>query len=133
VFYCIFDPATGNLCYANGGHNPPYLRRADGSVEPLDGAGGLVLGAMPGTNFPDHRVVLHPGDRLVLYTDGITEACNPADEAYGAQRLVAELQAHGDGPAAAIVERLCESVARFSGAAAQSDDITLAVLALNGS
>jgi len=129
VFYCVFDPTTGVLRYANGGHNPPYLRRADGSVEALNGAGGLVLGAMPDVEFPDHTVPLRPGDRLVLYTDGVTEACNPADEAYGAERLIAEVQAHGDGAAAAIVERICQSVTAFVGSAAQFDDITLTVLA----
>ena len=129
VFYCVFDPTTGVLRYANGGHNPPYLRRADGSVEVLDGAGGLVLGAMPGVEFPDHTVQLRAGDRLVLYTDGVTEAFNSADEAYGAERLIAEVQAHGDGAAAAVVERICRSVTAFVGRAPQSDDITLTVLA----
>jgi phosphoserine phosphatase RsbU/P len=129
VLYCVFDPTTGVLCYANGGHNPPYLRRADGSVEALDGAGGLVLGAMPDVEFPDHTVQLRAGDRVVLYTDGVTEAWNSADEAYGAERLIAEVQACGDGQAAAIVERICHSVTNFAGSAAQSDDITLTVLA----
>jgi sigma-B regulation protein RsbU (phosphoserine phosphatase) len=129
VFYCIFDPSNGVLCYANGGHNPPFLRRAEGSVEVLNGAGGLVLGAMPGTIYPSHRVQLRRADRLVLYTDGVTEAFNSADEAYGTKRLVAEIEAHGDGPAAALVERICRSVADFAGTAAQSDDITLTVLA----
>ena len=129
VFYCVFDPTTGVLRYANGGHNPPYLRRADGSVEALNGAGGLVLGAMPDVEFPDHTVALRSGDRLVLYTDGVTEACNPADEAYGAERLMAEVQAHGGGAAGAIVERICQSVTAFVGSAAQFDDITLTVLA----
>jgi phosphoserine phosphatase RsbU/P len=129
VFYCVFDPTTGVLRYANGGHNPPYLRRADGSVEALSGAGGLVLGAMPDVEFPDHTVPLRSGDRLVLYTDGVTEACNPADEAYGAERLMAEVQAHGGGAAGAIVERICQSVTAFVGSAAQFDDITLTVLA----
>jgi len=129
VFYCVFDPATGRLRYANGGHNPPFLRHADASVEALDGAGGLVLGVMPGVRFPDHTVQLRPGDRLVLYTDGVTEACNAAQEAYGAERLIAEVRAHGDGPAAALIERICHSVTSFAGGAAQSDDITLTVLA----
>ena len=129
VFYCVFDPTTGVLRYANGGHNPPYLRRADGSVEALNGAAGLVLGAMPDVEFPDHTVPLRPGDRVVLYTDGVTEACNPADEAYGTERLIAEVQAYGDGRAAAMVERICHSVANFAGSTAQSDDITLIVLA----
>jgi sigma-B regulation protein RsbU (phosphoserine phosphatase) len=129
VFYCIFDPSNGVLCYANGGHNPPFLRRAEGSVEALNGAGGLVLGAIPGTTYPSHRVQLRRADRLVLYTDGVTEAFNSADEAYGTRRLVAEIEAHGDGAAAALVERICRSVADFAGTAAQSDDITLTVLA----
>jgi sigma-B regulation protein RsbU (phosphoserine phosphatase) len=129
VFYCIFDPSNGVLCYANGGHNPPFLRRAEGSVEVLNGAGGLVLGAMPGATYPGHTVRLRHADRLVLYTDGVTEAFNSSNEAYGTRRLVAEIEAHGDGPAAALVERICRSVADFAGTAAQSDDITLTVLA----
>ena len=129
VFYCVFDPATGELRYANGGHNPPCVRRAEGAIEVLNAAGGLVLGAMPGIQYPNHTVQLRRGDRLVLYTDGITEAFNPADEPYGMPRLVAEIEAYGDGAAAGLVERICRSVADFAGSAAQSDDITLAVLA----
>ena len=128
VFYGVLDPATGLLIYANGGHNPPYLRRASGSVEVLGGAGGLVLGVMPGVVYPNHTLQLLPGDRLVLYTDGVTEAFSPAEEAYGTERLLAELKAHADGEAAALVERICRSVTVFAGAAPQSDDITLSVL-----
>jgi phosphoserine phosphatase RsbU/P len=128
VFYCVFDATTGVLRYANGGHIPPCVRRADGSVEALNGAGGLVLGAMPGIEYPDHTIQLLPGDRLVLYTDGVTEAFNPSDEAYGEERLIAEVKGHGDGAAAALVERICRSVTLFAGTAAQSDDITLTVL-----
>ena len=128
VFYCILDPASGAVRYANGGHNPPLVRRPDGSVEELNGTGGLVLGAMPGVEYPEHSVRLMAGDRLVLYTDGVTEAFNAADEAYGTERLVAEIQAHGDGAASGLVERICRSVATFAGTAPQSDDITLIVL-----
>jgi sigma-B regulation protein RsbU (phosphoserine phosphatase) len=129
VFYGVFDPTIGILSYANGGHSPPYVRRADGSVEVLGGTVGLVLGVMPGIAYPDHTVQLLPGDQLVLYTDGVTEAFNPADEAYGTERLITEVKAHGDGAAAALVERICGSVTNFAGGAPQSDDITLAVLA----
>jgi sigma-B regulation protein RsbU (phosphoserine phosphatase) len=131
VFYCMLDPITGVLRYANGGHNPPYLRRADGSIEALSGAGGLVLGAMPDVEFPEHAVQLGIGDHLVLYTDGVTEAFNAAYEPYGEERLVAEIQAHGAGSAAGLVERICHSVTAFAGAAPQSDDITLIVLSWN--
>ena len=128
VFYCVLDPTTGVLRYANGGHNPPYMRRADGSIEVVSGTVGLVLGVMPGMAYPDHTIQLLPGDRLILYTDGVTEAFNSADEAYGVERLIAEVKAHGDGAATALVERICRSVTSFAGAAPQSDDITLTVL-----
>jgi serine phosphatase RsbU (regulator of sigma subunit) len=129
VFYCMFDATTGRLSYANGGHNPPYIRRVDGSVETLGGTGGLVLGVMPGIDYPNHTVQLLAGDRLVLYTDGVTEAFSPAQEAYGTERLIAEVKAHGDQSAAALVAHICSSVTEFAGAAPQSDDITLTVLA----
>jgi sigma-B regulation protein RsbU (phosphoserine phosphatase) len=128
VFYCVLDPKSGVLRYANGGHNPPYIRRAAGAVESLSGAGGLVLGAMPGARYPTHTVQLLRGDRLVLYTDGVTEAFNPAEELYGAHRLVDEVHVHGGGTPAALVERICQSVTNFAGSAPQSDDITLTVL-----
>ena len=128
VFYCILDPKTGALRYANGGHNPPYVRRAAGLVESLNGAGGLVLGAMQGVKYPTHTLQLLRGDQLVLYTDGVTEAFNPAEELYGTQRLVDEVHVHGSGTPAALVERICKSITNFAGAAPQSDDITLTVL-----
>jgi sigma-B regulation protein RsbU (phosphoserine phosphatase) len=128
VFYCVLNPKSGVLRYANGGHNPPYIRRAAAGVETLRGAGGLVLGAMPGGRYPTHTVQLLPGDRLVLFTDGVTEAFNPAEELYGAQRLADEVHVHGGGTPAALVERICQSVTNFAGTAPQSDDITLTVL-----
>jgi phosphoserine phosphatase RsbU/P len=128
VFYCVLEPKSGALRYANGGHNPPYIRRAAGTVETLRGTGGLVLGAMPGSRYPTHTVQLLAGDRLVLFTDGVTEAFNPAEELYGAQRLADEVHVHGGGTPAALVERICQSVTNFAGTAPQSDDITLTVL-----
>jgi phosphoserine phosphatase RsbU/P len=133
VFYCILDPRTGRLRYANGGHNPPFVRRGSGSVEPLSGAAGVVLGAMPGGAYPTHTLQLLQGDRLVLYTDGVTEAFNAADEAYGTQRLVEEVRIHGGGTPAALIERLRQSVADFAASTPQSDDITLTVLTWNAS
>src|SRR5579863_143663 len=76
VFYGVLDAGTGVLRYANGGHNPPYVRRAAGGVEALNGAAGPALGAMPGMEYPEHTIQLQPGDGLVLYTDGVTEAFN---------------------------------------------------------
>jgi sigma-B regulation protein RsbU (phosphoserine phosphatase) len=128
VFYCILDPKTGVLHYANGGHNLPYVRRAAGPVESLDGAAGLVLGAMPRVGYPTHTLQLLRGDRLVLYTDGVTEAFNPSHEFYGAHRLVDEVRVHGGGTPAALIERICQSVTDFAGSEPQSDDIALTVV-----
>jgi phosphoserine phosphatase RsbU/P len=133
VFYCVFHPRSGVLRYANGGHNPPYLRHADGSVETLDGTGGIALGVMRGVVYADHTTRLLPGDQLLLYTDGVTEAFNSADEAYGVDRLLAEVRAQGEGAATALVERICRSVTSFAGSAPQSDDITLTVLTRHAS
>ena len=132
VFYGIVDPSTGALHYANGGHNPPYVRRADGAIEALAGTGGPILGVIPGAKYPTHTLQLLPGDRLVLYTDGVTEAFNPAHEAYGVERLIDTVRMHGGDSPAALIERICESVATFAGSAAQSDDITLTVVRRNG-
>jgi serine phosphatase RsbU (regulator of sigma subunit) len=133
VFYAMLDPQTGVLRYANGGHNPPYLRRADGVVETLNGRGGLILGVLPGAQFPSHTLQLRHGDRLLLYTDGVTEAFNAANEPYGEPRLVDEFRVHGGQAPAALVEHICRSVAGFSGNAPQSDDIALTVLGWNAS
>ena len=75
-FFCVLDPATGELSYANAGHNPPILVRANGDAEMLEG-GGPVLGILP---FARTAKCAHPrpGDMLVLYSDGVTEANNPA-------------------------------------------------------
>jgi sigma-B regulation protein RsbU (phosphoserine phosphatase) len=86
---------------------------------------------MPDVEFPEHQIQLRDGDLLVLYTDGVTEAFNPADEAYGTERLIDEIRAHGAGTAAGLLERICHSVTVFAGAAPQSDDITLIALSWN--
>jgi phosphoserine phosphatase RsbU/P len=129
VFYGVFDPASGILCYANGGHNPPLLRHADQKIEGVRGKSGPILGVMSGAQFPTHTLELQPGDCLLLYTDGLTEACNAQGEFYGEQRLAAELVSHGGAAPGELIERLCRSVAAFAGTAAQADDITISVLA----
>jgi sigma-B regulation protein RsbU (phosphoserine phosphatase) len=131
VFYSVLDPPTGLLRYANAGHNPPFVRRASGAVEALTGTPGLVLGAMPGVQFPTHTVQLLPGDRVVMYTDGVTEAFNPVDEAYGTQRLVEAMQTHGKASPGELIAHIRGSVASFAGAAPQSDDMAITVLTWN--
>jgi len=131
VFYAVFDPATGSLAYANGGHNPPLIRRANGTVEMLTAASGLVLGMFPAT-YEQDTAQLAPGDTLVLYTDGVTEAFNVDVQMYEEARLVERVRADGGGSAKTLVASIFDSVIGFSGAAPQSDDITVAVLSWAG-
>jgi sigma-B regulation protein RsbU (phosphoserine phosphatase) len=131
VFYAVFDPATGALAYANGGHNPPLIRRANGTVEMLTAAAGLVLGMFPAI-YDEDTAQLAPGDTLVLYTDGVTEAFNVDVQMYEEARLIERVRADGGGGAKTLVASIFDSVIGFSGAAPQSDDITVAVLSWAG-
>jgi sigma-B regulation protein RsbU (phosphoserine phosphatase) len=110
--YLRLDASTRRLTYANAGHNPPLLLRAGGTVERLS-AGGTVLGVFPETAFGEAELALAPGDRLIVYTDGITEAENPAGEEYGEERLVAAARA-GCESAAELLAAIFEDVSRFA-------------------
>ncbi|HET7218660.1 MAG TPA: SpoIIE family protein phosphatase [Vicinamibacterales bacterium] len=126
-FYCVADLDEGTLTYANAGHYPPILVRADGSVERL-AAGGAVLGVFPEGTYEQAQVGFQTGDRLVLYTDGITEAFNTADEEFGETRLVDLVVADRACSAPALQARLATAVADFSQGRFQ-DDATLIVMA----
>ncbi len=127
-FYCLIDNDDSTLTFANAGHFPPILVRADGSVERL-ATGGAVLGVFPDGAYEQGRVALQNGDRLVLYTDGITEALNEAmDAEFGEPRLIDLIVANRACSAPALQARLAESVAAFTGGRFQ-DDATLIVVA----
>ena len=126
-FYCVIDSDLATLTYANAGHYLPILIRADGTVERLD-RGGAVLGVFPETSYEQGEVALAAGDRLILFTDGITEARNAADEEFGEERLIAIAVANRSCSAPALQARLAEAVATFAAGAFQ-DDATLIVLA----
>jgi sigma-B regulation protein RsbU (phosphoserine phosphatase) len=126
-FYCVIDSDLATLTYANAGHYLPILIRAEGTVERL-GCGGAVLGVFPETAYEQGEVALAPRDRLILFTDGITEARNAADEEFGEERLVNLAVANRSCSAPALQARLAEAVAAFAGGEFQ-DDATLIVLA----
>ena len=124
VLYAEYDPVTGDLNYANGGHNAPVIFHEDGSSTLLPLTDGVALGLMPGLDYNQNTVTLSRGDTLVLYTDGVTEAMNEADEEFGLERL-RELFAGGppsDPEAVSIA--IFKAVGDFAGDTAQSDDIT---------
>ena len=85
-FMTVVDASTGELVYTNAGHNPPVLVRAAGGFDTLKG-GGVILGILPSATYKETLAQMNPGDVLVLFSDGVTEAANPADEDFGEERL----------------------------------------------
>jgi sigma-B regulation protein RsbU (phosphoserine phosphatase) len=125
-FMTIVDPGTGELVYTNAGHNPPLLVRAGSRFEALSG-GGVILGILPVATYTEDRARMEPGDVLVLFSDGVTEAANPRGEDFGEQRL-AELVASLRGrPASEIVGEIHSAVTAFTEGAPAADDITVVV------
>jgi sigma-B regulation protein RsbU (phosphoserine phosphatase) len=128
-FYCTLDATAGVLTYTNAGHYLPMLVRADGSVERL-GEGGPVLGVIPAAEYEQAQVTLGHGDRVILFTDGLTEARNAADEEFGEDRLLAAAVRHRACSAPALQARLADAVATYT-AGHLHDDATLMVLAVD--
>lgn len=127
-FHGIYDAERGRFIYVNAGHNPPMLVRADGEVELLE-QGGLLLGVMRGASYERGTVALCPGDAVVLFTDGVTEAMSPDEEEYGEKRLQEVLLAHHGASAQAILDAVYADVRRFTDdAPVLSDDLTMIVL-----
>ena len=126
-FYAQLDGPAGRLHYANAGHNPPFLVRRDGTHERLTEGGG-VLGVFAEQQFSSGTVQLAPGDRVILYTDGVTEACDPEGQEFGEERLLRILEAGRALPAGELQEKILRAVAEFSHVP-WTDDATLLVLA----
>jgi serine phosphatase RsbU (regulator of sigma subunit) len=125
-FFCVLNTRTGELTFANAGHNPPIVIRASGAAEMLED-GGTVLGILPAAPYCEQRITLEKGDMLVLYSDGVTEANDVDQNEYGEARFIEVLQQHRTGPASQIVEAVTKSLAEFAAGAPQADDITLVV------
>jgi serine phosphatase RsbU (regulator of sigma subunit)/pSer/pThr/pTyr-binding forkhead associated (FHA) protein len=125
-FFSVFDVSTGELTFANAGHNPPILVRADGRAEMVEG-GGPVLGILPIAPYAEMHTSLEHGDMIVLYSDGVTEATNPAYDEFGEERFIQVLTQNRTQPATAIVEAVTKALTEFASGAPQADDITLVV------
>ena len=129
-FFAIFDPAQKQLRFVNAGHNPPVILRAGVSPILLE-AGGPVIGLIPNLAYEEQTVVLDPGDLLIAYTDGISEAMTAKDEEWGEERMIASALAVRTMAAGAIVERLFSDADLFTNGAPQQDDMTLLVMKLD--
>ena len=129
VLYAVYDPATGVFTYASGGHDAPLLIRSDGSISLLPLTDGIALGIIPDLQFKQNTVTLSPGDTIVLYTDGVTEAQNTdgaAFEVAGLNRIFAGSSSYLK--AREGTDLVFEKVKEFMGEAAQFDDITCLTL-----
>jgi sigma-B regulation protein RsbU (phosphoserine phosphatase) len=131
LFYAQYDPATRLLSYVNAGHCPPILLRTAGKnrkVERLDQAGGTVVGLIPDCAYQQADVSLSPGDLLVIYTDGYSEAMSTHLEEWGETRLFAAVATCDGLPAKDCITKITQAADAFVSGAPQSDDMTLVIL-----
>jgi phosphoserine phosphatase RsbU/P len=132
VFYGILDTRTGELQFANGGHNRPYVLAVNGNPRPLSDESGPIVGIMDGFSYETYAGRLAPGETLVLYTDGVTEARDNKDEFFGDKRLEDLLSAHCAEPVPQLVASLHAAVQEFATGVPQADDITVLALRFVG-
>jgi len=130
-FYGQLDIKNNTFSYCNAGHNPPYRMAGDGAVEELE-VGGIILGMMANMDFETASAKLSPGDRIVMFTDGITEAMDVKEEEYGEQRLLAVIEKCPDLSAKELMDKIGSEVKAFSKGMPQADDITMVVLKATG-
>jgi serine phosphatase RsbU (regulator of sigma subunit) len=130
LFYAVIDTRDGSVRYSNAGHNPPYLVRADGTIEALPPTGDVALAVMGGMDYSELALVLRPGDALAMYTDGVTEACNATEELFGEPRLESLLREVGGREVAEVTAQIVEAVKAFENGSPQTDDVTTLVVRL---
>jgi sigma-B regulation protein RsbU (phosphoserine phosphatase) len=123
AFFAELEPETRVLSYVRAGHNAPFIRRASGSLERLE-TGDLPLGIDAGARFTCGAVTMAPRDLLVIFTDGLIEAVNDADQEFGESRLLEVLKSSDAAGAQATLKNLLSAVDAFVGHTRQHDDIT---------
>lgn len=124
----VLELTTGKLTYVNAGHNPPLIKQNGGEFTYLKSRAGFVLAGMETIKYRQNEITIAPGDRLFLYTDGVTEATNSSIELYGEERLSAFMNSHSGENAEEILHDLKADIYAFQGEAPQFDDITMLML-----
>lgn len=132
VFYGIIDLKNGELSYCNGGHNLPYLVSKDGKVKEMNDVGGLLLGKFENAEYDMSTIQLEPGDSIVTFTDGVTEAENDNGGFFDEERVIQYLEKSAEKKLNPMVKGLFLEVMKFAGTAPQSDDITVLVTRFEG-
>ena len=132
MFCGILDITTGELVFSNAGHNPPAIVPSKGNPYWLKLPPGLFLGIMDDATYVSDRITLQPGDKIMVFTDGVTEAMNEKDELYSNERLLQLLTEHSCEPPEQLDATIMSSVHSFAGTAPQADDITVLTLEFKG-
>jgi len=127
VFMCVLNLETNEITFINAGHNKPFIQKQNGDFEMIEAKANLVFGMMEDMPYKEQKLELQKGDSFYLYTDGVTEALNRADELLGDPRLYEMLNRNKDKSANvdAFVEAMYQEVDLFADGAMQADDITM--------
>jgi serine phosphatase RsbU (regulator of sigma subunit) len=129
VFYAILLPESGQVRFANAGHEPPFWFRADQQASfEVDCGSGLLVGARRNTQFPENCITLAPGDALIFYTDGVTEARNPLGDFFSSERLRDIIALSGQRTANELLNVIVSEIKQFTQDEPQADDITVLVI-----
>ena len=133
LFFGILDIKNSTFTYSSGGHHMPLLLKTDGNARPLRRTKGTLLGCFEDAEFTEQHLILDPGDRLFLFTDGLTEAMNSKGEWFGEKRLNASMVRHGSLPVEASMNAIINDVNLFAGGTPQSDDMACVLIGLRQS
>ncbi len=132
IFFVVLDLKSGEFVYTNAGHNPPYIKRANGDVNRLAKRHGPIVGAINGIKYGEDKELLSKGDQLLLYTDGVTEAFDKNESLFSDERLENLLRSKKFKSTEKLVNSIYSEVKKFEDGAGQSDDITILSLQFNG-
>jgi len=132
IFYGVLNTRTGDMQFSYGGQPPPYIRKRDGAVEQITQEGGFLLGMMEDMEYDSHKVVLRPGDTVLLYTDGVTEAMTADGQLFGEERLAETMRRTNGAPLKDVLQSIQAGLTEFAGGAPQADDITMLALQYRG-
>ena len=128
----VLNLKTGILTYSNAGHNPPVILREDGTTEWMELPKGIVLGVAPEAVFSNKSMQLHPGDTIILETDGVTEAMSPEETLYSPERFIETIRSQHGGTVEEVAKALLRSVTEHANGAPASDDLTIMTLEYKG-
>ncbi len=132
VWFGILDLESGILTAANAGHEYPILKQAGGNFETVKDKHGFVIGGMENIRYKNYELMLEPGAKLFLYTDGLTEATSASSEMFGMERTVEALNGAADGTPRQLLEAVDSAVASFVQEAEQFDDLTMMCVSYTG-